>query len=46
MVKDAPNNIPMNMIGLAQTSCEILEDRDILIYPVIWITPEALRPSV
>ena len=37
MVKDAHNHIPMNMIGLAQTSCEILEYSDILILPVVLI---------
>ena len=26
MVKDAPNNVPMNIIGLAHTSRKILED--------------------
>ena len=26
MVKDAPNHIADDMIGLAQTPCEILED--------------------
>ena len=46
MVKDAPNNIPMNMIGLAQTSYEILEEGDILILPVVLIAPKTLRPSV
>ena len=39
MVKDYPNNIPMDMIGLAQTSLEIFEDSDILISPVVVITP-------
>ena len=29
MVKDATNHVPMNMIGLAQTSHEILEDGDV-----------------
>ena len=38
MVKDAPNNILMNMIGKAQTSREILEGGDILIFPVVLIT--------
>ena len=41
MVKNAPNHIPMNMIGLAQTSGEILKSGDILIFPVILIIPEA-----
>ena len=46
MVKDVPNNFPMNIIGLAQTSLEILEDSDILIFTVVLITPKALLPSV
>ena len=46
MVKDTPNHIPMNMIGLAQTSREILDDGDIIIFPVIMIAPKALGPSV
>ena len=33
------------MIGLAQTSHEILEEGDVPIFPVILITPKALRPS-
>ena len=37
MVKDAPNHVPMNMIGLAQTSREIPEDGDIPIFPVVLI---------
>ena len=36
----------MNMIGFAQTSREILEDRDTLIFPVVLIILKALRPSV
>ena len=32
-----PNNVPMNMIGLAQTSSVILEDGDIPIFPVVLI---------
>ena len=46
MMKDAPNHIPINMIGLAQTSREILEGGDILIFLVVLITPQALQPSV
>ena len=42
MVKDAPNHIPMNMIGLAQTSREILEDGDVPIFPVVLSTPDIL----
>ena len=42
MVKDAPNHIIENMIGLAQTSYEILEDSDILIFLVVLITPTCM----
>ena len=45
-MKDAPNNIPMNIIGLENISREIPEDGDILIFPVVFITPKDLRPSV
>ena len=45
-MKDSPTHIPMNMIDLAHTSREILEDGDILISPVVLITLKALRPSV
>ena len=45
MVKDAPNNILMNMIGLAQTSRKILKDGDILMLPVGLINMKALYPS-
>ena len=43
MVKDAPNYVPMNMIGLAQTSREILEDGDVPIFPVVLSTPDSLQ---
>ena len=39
MVKDSPNDVPMNMIGLSQTSREILEGGDIPIFPVVLIHP-------
>ena len=42
-VKDAPNYVPMNMIGLAQTSCEILEDGYVQIFPVVLSTPDYLH---
>ena len=42
MVKDAPNYVPMNMIGLAQTSRKILEEGDVLIFPVVLSTPDSL----
>ena len=38
-MKDAPNHVPMNMIGLSQTSRKILEDGDVPIFPVVLITP-------
>ena len=46
MVKDAPNNVPMNMIGLAQTSRKILKDGDVPIFPVVLSTMDYLQPSV
>ena len=46
MVKDAPNNVPMNMIGLSQTSLEILDDGDVPIFPVVLITLDYLQSSV
>ena len=39
MVKDAPHHISTNMIGLAQTSRKTFKDGDILIFPVVLITP-------
>ena len=38
MLKDASNHVPMNMISLAQTSREILEDGDIPIFLMVLIT--------
>ena len=38
MVKDAPNHVPMNIIGLFQTSYEILKDGDVPIFPVVLST--------
>ena len=46
MVKDAPNHIPMNMIGLSQLSRKILEDGDVPIFPVFLIAPDSTQPSV
>ena len=43
VMKDATNYVPMNMIYLAQTSREIIEDGDVLIFPVVLITLKALR---
>ena len=51
MVKYAPNHVRMNMIGLAQTSREILENSDVPIFLVVLITltrklyPKATRLS-
>ena len=39
MVKGTPNHIPMNIICKEQTSHEPLEDSNILILPVVLITP-------
>ena len=39
MVKDAHNRVMINIIGLSQTSREILEDGDVPIFPVVLITP-------
>ena len=46
MLKDAPNHVPMNMIGLAHTSRKIIEDGDVLIFPVVLITPDYLQLTV
>ena len=46
MVKYAPNHIPTDTIDSAQTSHKIIEDGDILILPVILITPKDLWISV
>ena len=46
LAKDATNYIPINMICLTQTSRKILEDGDVIIFPVVLITPKALRPIV
>ena len=43
MLKDAPNHVPMNMIGLAQTSREIIEYGDVSILPVVLSTPDSLH---
>ena len=45
-MKDAPNYVPTNMIGLAHTSREILEDGDVPIFLVVLIAPDSLHPSV
>ena len=46
MAKDAPNHVLMNMIGLDQTSREIIEDGDVPILPVVLINPYSLQPSL
>ena len=46
MEKDAPNHVPINMIGLAQTSRKILKDGDVPIFPVVLITPDSLQLTV
>ena len=46
MVKYAPNHVLMNMIGLAQTSREIIEDGHVPIFPVVLITKDPLKLSV
>ena len=43
MVKYTPNHVLTNMIGLAQTSREILEDGDVTILPVVLSTPDSLQ---
>ena len=43
MVKDAPNHIPTNMIGLAHTSSEIPEDGNVPIFLLVLTTPKSLR---
>ena len=45
-MKDTLNHVPINMIGLAQTSCEILEDGDVPISSVVLITPYSLQLTV
>ena len=42
-MKDAPNNVPMNMTGLAQTSREILENVGVPIFLGVIITPDSLH---
>ena len=46
MVKDAPNHVPMKIIGLSQTSREILEDSDVPIFPVVISTLGSLQSSL
>ena len=46
MVKDAPNHVPVNIIGLAQTSRKIIEDGNVLIFPVVLSTLYYLQLSL
>ena len=46
MAKDAPNHVPMNMIGLAQTSREIFKEGVVPILPVVLSTPDFLPLSL
>ena len=43
MARDAPNHVPMNMIGFAQTSREILEEGYVPILPVVLSTADYLQ---
>ena len=43
MVKYDPNYVPMNMIGLSQTSREKIEDSDVPILPVVISTMYSLQ---
>ena len=46
MVEEAPNHVSMNMIGLAQTSREILEEGDVPILLVVLINTDSIQTSV
>ena len=46
MVKDAPNHVMMNMIGLEQTSREIFKDGYALILPVVLSTQASPQLSL
>ena len=43
MVKDAPNHVPMNMIGLEKNLREIIEEGDVPILPVVLNNPDYLQ---
>ena len=45
-MKYSPNRVPINMIGLAQTSREILEDGDVPILSVVLSTLDSLQSSL
>ena len=42
-MKDAHNNVPMNMIGLAQTAREIIKDGVVPISPVVISNLDSLK---
>ena len=44
-MKYAPNHVMMNMIGLAETSREIIEDCDAPIFPLVLSTQDPLHLS-
>ena len=46
MVKDPPNNVPLNNIVLSQTSREIFKYGDVPIFLVVLITPDSLQLTV
>ena len=46
IVKDAPNHVPTNMIGLAHNSHKILEDGDVPILMVVISNPDPLQISL
>ena len=45
-MKDAPNHVPINMISLAHTAHETLEDGNVPIFLVVVITPDPLHLSL
>ena len=45
-MKDAPNHVPVNMIGLAHNSREILKDGDVPIFGVVLSTTDYLQLSL
>ena len=46
MVKYAPNNVLMNIIGLSQTSRKIIEDGSVPILSVVLSNPDSLQLSL
>ena len=45
-MKDSPNHVPMNIIGLAQTSHKIIKDGDVPIFPEFLINLDSLQLTV